>query len=57
MDKGQGQSQWLLSEKDKQEHKTLSTVIKKQQFEAAFKHTTHWFLVKGAQKVKTKHGT
>lgn len=49
----QGQSQMALcSERDKHEHKTLSTLIKKQQFEAVFKRTTHQLLVKGAQKAK-----
>lgn len=38
-------------------HKTLSTVIKNKQFVAVFKHTTHWILVKCAQKAKTKYGT
>jgi len=43
----------LYSERDKQVQKTFSTRIKKERFKAVFKHTTHWFLVKGAQKVKT----
>lgn len=43
----------LYSERDKEEHKTLSSLIKKEQFEVVFKHTTHQFLVEGAQKVKT----
>lgn len=43
--------------KGQKKRKTLSTLIKKKQFEAVFKHTTHWILVKRAKKAKTKYGT